>query len=133
MLRNGALGRTRKQKCRSQDSNYYDKIRAVAQAVSRWLPTAAARVRVRAACGVCGGQSSTGAGFLRVLRFPLPIIPPISPSSYSPGAGTIGLLLTAMPSGSNWTPPPLNQFKKNASDFHSGGARFESRPVHPLS
>jgi hypothetical protein len=52
--------------------------RAVAQAVSRWLPTAAARVRIRAACGVCGGQSGTGAGLLRVLRFPLPIIPPIS-------------------------------------------------------
>jgi hypothetical protein len=45
--------------------------RAVAQAVSRWLPTAAARVRVRAACGVRGEQSSTGAGFFRVLRFPL--------------------------------------------------------------
>jgi hypothetical protein len=42
---------------------------AVAQAVSRWLPTAA----VRAACGDCGGQSGTGAGFLRVLRFPLPM------------------------------------------------------------
>jgi hypothetical protein len=55
--------------------------RAVAQAVSRWLPTAAVRVRFRAACGVCGGQSGTGAGFLRVLRFPLPIIPPVSPSS----------------------------------------------------
>jgi hypothetical protein len=55
--------------------------RALAQAVSRWLPTAAARVRVRAACGVCGGQSGTGAGFFRVLQFPLPIIPPISPSS----------------------------------------------------
>jgi hypothetical protein len=55
--------------------------RAVAQAVSRWLPTAAARGRVRAACGVYGEQSGTGAGFLRVLRFPLPIIPPISPSS----------------------------------------------------
>jgi hypothetical protein len=55
--------------------------RAVAQAVSRWLPTAAVRVRVRAACGVCGGQSGTEAGFLRVLRFPLPIIPPISPLS----------------------------------------------------
>jgi hypothetical protein len=49
---------------------------AVAQAVSRWLPTAAAGVRVLAACGVCGGQSGTGAGFLRVLRFPLPMIPP---------------------------------------------------------
>jgi ribosomal protein S14 len=45
--------------------------RAVAQAVSRWLPTAAARVRVRAACGVCGGKRGIGAGFLRVLRFPL--------------------------------------------------------------
>jgi hypothetical protein len=50
-------------------------------AVRRWLPTAAARVHVRAACGACGGQSGTGAGFLRVLRFPLPIIPPISPLS----------------------------------------------------
>jgi hypothetical protein len=55
--------------------------RAVDQAVSRWLPTAAARVRVRGACGVCGGQSGIGAGFLRVLRFPLPIIPPVSPAS----------------------------------------------------
>jgi hypothetical protein len=55
--------------------------RAVAQEVRRWLPTAAARVRVRAGCGVCGGQSGTGAGFLRVFRFPLPIIPPISPLS----------------------------------------------------
>jgi hypothetical protein len=55
--------------------------RAVARVISHWLPTAAARVRVRAACGVYGGQSGSGAGFLRVLRFPLPIIPPISPSS----------------------------------------------------
>jgi hypothetical protein len=29
--------------------------RAVAQAVSRWLPTAAARVRDRSACGICSG------------------------------------------------------------------------------
>jgi hypothetical protein len=39
-------------------SQYFDiyrlQGRAVAQAVSRWLPTAVARVRVRAACGVCG-------------------------------------------------------------------------------
>jgi hypothetical protein len=55
--------------------------RAVAQAVRRWLPTAATRVGVGAVCGVCGGQSGTAAAFLRVLRFPLTIIPPISPSS----------------------------------------------------
>jgi hypothetical protein len=36
----------------------------------------------------------------------LPIIPPISPSSQSSGAGTIGLLVAAVPSGPNWTPPP---------------------------
>jgi hypothetical protein len=56
---------------------------AIAQAVSSWLPTAAARVRVRVwSCGICGGQSDAGADFLRVLRFPLPIfIPPNAPKS----------------------------------------------------
>jgi hypothetical protein len=43
---------------------------AVAQAVSRWLPTAAARVRVRAACGVCGGQNGTGQVFSEYFGFP---------------------------------------------------------------
>jgi hypothetical protein len=39
----------------------------------------------RPARGICGGQSGAGVGFLRVLRFPLPIfIPPISPQSPSP-------------------------------------------------
>jgi hypothetical protein len=59
--------------------------RAIAQAVSPWLPTAAARVRARVwSCGLCGGQSGTGAGFLQVLRFPLTIfIPPIAPQSPS--------------------------------------------------
>jgi hypothetical protein len=53
------------------------------QAFSSWLPTAAARVRARVwSSGICGGESGAGAGFLRVLRFPLPIfIPPSSPSS----------------------------------------------------
>jgi hypothetical protein len=57
--------------------------RAIAQAVSRPLPTAAARVPARARlCGSCGGKSGTRAGFLRVLRFPLPIIiPPTIPLS----------------------------------------------------
>jgi hypothetical protein len=60
--------------------------RAIAQAVSRWLPTAAARVRSRVwSSGICGGQSGAGAGSLRVLRFPLPIfIPSIAPQSPSP-------------------------------------------------
>jgi hypothetical protein len=56
--------------------------RAVAQPVILRLPYAAARFRLRAACGVSGGQSGTGAGFLRVLRFPLRVtFPLISPSS----------------------------------------------------
>jgi hypothetical protein len=51
--------------------------RAIAQAVSRWLPTAAARFQSRVwSRGICGGQSGAGAGFLRVLRFPLPFIQP---------------------------------------------------------
>jgi hypothetical protein len=50
-------------------------------AVSRRLPTAAARVRARSS-GICGGQSGTGAGFIRVFRFPLPFfIPPTAPHS----------------------------------------------------
>jgi hypothetical protein len=53
--------------------------RAIAQAVSRWLHTAAARVRSQVrSCGICGGQCGTGAGFLRVLRFPLPILIPLT-------------------------------------------------------
>jgi hypothetical protein len=60
--------------------------RAIAEAVSRWLPTAVARVQSRVlSSGICGGLSGVGAGFLRVLRFPLPFIPPNSPSSQSPG------------------------------------------------
>jgi hypothetical protein len=65
--------------------------RAIAEVVSLWLPTAAARVQSRVwSGGICGGQSGIGAGFLQVLQFPLSFIPPNSPSSQSPGAGTIG-------------------------------------------
>jgi hypothetical protein len=46
--------------------------RAIAQAVSRWLSTAEARVRSQVrSCGICGGQSVTEAGFLQVLRVSL--------------------------------------------------------------
>jgi hypothetical protein len=55
----------------------------IAQAVSHILPTEAARVRSQVnSREIYGGQNSTGAGFLRVLRFPLTIlIPPIAPYS----------------------------------------------------
>jgi hypothetical protein len=84
--------------------------RAIAQAVSRSLPTAAARVRARArvwSCGICGRQSGAGAGFLRILRFPLPIfIPPIA--SQSPSSIIWGLYnrteVAAVPSGLSPTP-----------------------------
>jgi hypothetical protein len=81
---------------------------AIAQAVSRWLPTAAARVQARVwSCGICGGQSGAGAGFLWVLRFPLPIfIPPIAPQS--PSSIIWGLYnrseVAAVPSGLSPTP-----------------------------
>jgi hypothetical protein len=60
-------------------------VRAVAQVVSRRLPTAAPRVRAQVTSrGICGGQSDTAAGFFQVRRFRLPIlIPPTAPHSSS--------------------------------------------------
>jgi hypothetical protein len=59
--------------------------RAIAQPVSRRLPTAAARVRPQVrSCGICGGRSGAGACVLRVIPFPLPIlIPQTTPHSQS--------------------------------------------------
>jgi hypothetical protein len=45
--------------------------RDVTQAVGRQIPSAVARVRAWVKPrGICDGQSGTGAGLLRVLRFP---------------------------------------------------------------
>jgi hypothetical protein len=81
---------------------------AIAQAVSPHLTTAAARVRAQVRlCVICCGRSSTGAGFLLVLRFPLPIcIPPIAPqsSSSSSETGIIGQTVAAVPNGLSLTP-----------------------------
>jgi hypothetical protein len=58
--------------------------RAIAQVVSSRLPSVATRVRSQViSCGIFGAQSAgTNAGFLRVPRFPLPVlIPPVAPHS----------------------------------------------------
>jgi hypothetical protein len=72
------------------------------QVVSCRLSTAAALVRnlVRS-CGIYGGQNDIEAGFLRVLRFSLPIIPPTDHihRHLSPGVGTIGQIAADVPSG----------------------------------
>jgi hypothetical protein len=49
--------------------------KAIAEAVSRRLPTAAARVRSQVrSSGIFSVQSGSGAGFLLVLQFPLTIL-----------------------------------------------------------
>jgi hypothetical protein len=48
-------------------------------AVSRRFPAATPRVRSQVRfCGICSRQSGTGVGILRVLRFPLPILIPLT-------------------------------------------------------
>jgi hypothetical protein len=47
--------------------------RGIVQVISRRLPTAASRVRSQVkSCGICGGQSGIGAGFL--CQFPVLIL-----------------------------------------------------------
>jgi hypothetical protein len=96
--------------------------RARAQAVSRRLsnPEVRAQVRLR---GICGGQSGTGVGFLRVLLFPLPIlIPPTVPHSSS---SVIRGWYNRPVSGrrTKWTqshPTPRNKKKKKTpTKFHT--------------
>jgi hypothetical protein len=59
------------------DKNNCDNGLTIAQAVTRRLPTATARVRFRVSlCGICGGESDTEAGFLQILRLPPPVLIP---------------------------------------------------------
>jgi hypothetical protein len=75
--------------------------RAVAQAVSPWIPTVADGVRARV---------KSGAGFLRVLLFPLPVMPPIATHSSS----SIILVVPKVTSGFSFTPLQEKTKTKNS-------------------
>jgi hypothetical protein len=86
--------------------------RAIAQAVSRWLPTAAARVWQ---VGFVVDKMAPGQVFSDYFGFPCQphFIPPTSPSSQSPGTGTIGQYMASVPRGHPiWTPPPTIRKKQ---------------------
>jgi hypothetical protein len=99
---------------------------AIAQVDSRQLPTMAAQVwsQVRS-CGICGGQRGTGAGSLRVLWFPLPILIPTTPPSSSiiwgwynrPNTGQCTKWIQPHP-----TPRNLKKNKKLSQSFVSWSA-----------
>jgi hypothetical protein len=98
--------------------------RAIAQAVSRWLPIAVARVQSWVwSSGICGGQSGTGAGFLQVQYFGFPCqssFPQLlhNHSRLSSGAGTIG---QKWPQYKGLSPTPL-AIKKNTLSSRSGSS-----------
>jgi hypothetical protein len=58
-------------------------------------------------CRICGGQSGTGAGFLRVLRFPCQSFHRLLHAHHYPssGTGTIDQIVADVPSGLSLTPP----------------------------
>jgi hypothetical protein len=83
--------------------------RAIAQAVSRWLPIAAARVWQ---LGFVVDKMAPGQVFTEYFGFPCQphFIPPTSPSSQSPGTGQY---MAAVPRGHPiWIPAPTIRIKK---------------------
>jgi hypothetical protein len=84
------------------------KCRAIAQAVSHRFPTEATRVRAQVtSCGICGGQSGTGAVFSEYFDFPWQFsFHRLLHTHYlSSGVGTIGQLVANVPSGLSLTSP----------------------------
>jgi hypothetical protein len=99
--------------CTRTSTNLMSLGHAIAQAASRWLPTAAARVRARVwQVGLVVDKMAMGQVFSEYFGFPCQphFIPPTSPSSQSSGTSTIGQYMAAVPRGHPiWTPPPTIQ------------------------
>jgi hypothetical protein len=94
--------------------------RSIAQAVSRLLPTVAARVGVQVrSCGICGGRSGTGAGFPCQLLFHRLL----HRHHLAYGAGTTGQLLADVPNGLTLTPPHETK-KKKELNFDTPGTPY---------
>jgi hypothetical protein len=98
--------------------------RAIAQAVSRRLPTATAQVRARVrSCGICGGQMELGQVFSEYYGFPCQFS--FHRLLYihhhlSSAAGTIGRLVAAKLSGLSLTPPQETKKKRKLHGSNIG-------------
>jgi hypothetical protein len=89
-------------------------------AVSRWLPTAAARVRARVwQVGFVVDKMVPGQVFSEYFGYPCQphFIPPTSPSSQSPGTGTIGQYMAAVPRGPSMDSTSHNSNKKKSEIY----------------
>jgi hypothetical protein len=88
--------------------------RDIAQVVSRRLPTAAGRVRAHVrSCGICGGQSGSGVGFLEYFLFPYQCsFHRLLHTHLSSGVSAIGQLVADVPSWLSVTPPQETKKKK---------------------
>jgi hypothetical protein len=97
----------------SPASNDVSTGRAIAEAVSRWLPTAVARVQSRVwSSGICGGKVASGQVFSEYFGFPCHSFHQILHPHNHPGAGTIGQWVADVPSGPSLDSPPTMQIKK---------------------
>jgi hypothetical protein len=95
--------------------------RAIAEAVSRWLPTAATRVQSRVwSSGICGGQIGAGQVFSEYFDFPCHSFHPILHPHNHPGRYN----RPVNGRGAEWTQfglhPPLCKLKKKKS-----GSKYE--------
>jgi hypothetical protein len=88
--------------------------RITAQAVSRWLPTAAARVRAQIrSCGILVDKVALGQVFSEYIGFPCQFSFHILLHTHlSSGTGTVGQLVADVPSGLSLTPPQETKKKK---------------------